>query len=207
MRKIPPASYLMWSGRTKRGKIKLTFLFVYKRPKSKIKKKLYKGLALTRRILIEFRSELMEGDFDVSPLWFHHTGRNMTWEERVGAKHARIKRALENLRQDEFVSIRKDGNRVYCFLTEKGNNESLKEGIRIAEDLPEDCVCMLSFDVPEQERKVRVQMRRLLKDLGFKMEHQSLWICRKDIFFPLSEYLKELGVFKWFHLYEARILK
>lgn len=180
---------------------------MYKIPKGKIQKKAYKALATTRKVLLWVAEEVIDGDFDISPLWFHHTGRNMTKEEKYWAKYAEAKRAIQQLKRTKLVRIRKEGDRAWCLLTDKGRQEALKERVRIAEKLPEDYVCMISFDVPEQERAIRQHIRRLLKDWGFKMDHQSLWTTDKDIFVPFYEYMKDLKSFKWFRIYEARVLK
>lgn len=180
---------------------------MYKVKNKKDQNKAYRTLALTRKTLLWLGDEFFGGESDVSPLWFRHTGRNRTLEEKLYAERAEIKAALKALRRRKFLEIRKDGNKVWCRLTEKGKQASLRDRVRLCEKLPDGYVCMLSFDVPEQEREVRQEIRRLLKDCGFKMDHKSVWITDKDVFAPFSEYMKDLGMFKWFHVYEARILK
>jgi hypothetical protein len=179
---------------------------MYKRQPSKIKKKLYRSLALTRRLLIELGEHMIDGPDEISPLWFHSTRKPVTYDDYLYAKQSKIKNALTQLKRRRFIEIRKEGDKVWCTLTDKGKAASLRERIRIAEDLPDGYVCMLSFDVPEQERGIRVAIRRQLKDWGFSMDHQSLWTTRKDIFVPFADYLRAVGMSKWFHLYEAKIL-
>lgn len=171
-----------------------------------------KTMALTRRVLVSVYEEIYFGsNAGAFGHWLTfddvYAGKGYRYEKEKEIEEARVRRAVYQLKRDQFVKTRKMGNRVCYALTEKGREAGLIESVRLAEPLPKGEYCMISFDIPEQERSFRQRLRLFLIDLDFKMDHESLWFSEFDVLDPISRLLKAMDVFKWVHLYKAKIIK
>ena len=97
------------------------------------------------------------------------------------------------------------------FLTGKGKQkvfELRKRNERIG-DLPSahyskmrsDKIVIVTFDIPEEIRDKRDWFRRVLKNLDFKMVHQSVWIGKVKIPKELPEDLKKIGLIDFIEVF------
>lgn len=82
---------------------------------------------------------------------------------------------LWNLKSSGYIEIKKEinGNRSVC-LTTKGKIKYLESDADKSDD---GKMRILSFDIPEDLRKIRNQFRCSIKRIGFKQLQQSLWAC------------------------------
>jgi len=97
---------------------------------------------------------------------------------------------LSRLKKDGF--IKKDGMKV--IFTEKGRLAYLKLKIERCGLLPEDQVCLVVFDVPEKERRLRKLVRKFLNSAGFFSIQKSVWMSRFDATKELNEYFCLIGL-------------
>lgn len=68
--------------------------------------------------------------------------------------------------------------------------------------LPQNTLCIVSFDIPEKYRKVRQQTSRLLGSLGMRRTHRSVWSSNQDIVNNLKKLLLLRGVKQdWFKIF------
>jgi len=174
---------------------------------TKNRKKVLKALATTRRILLFLAEEAKETLYysDSSP-WLPDPIHRPppTREDRAWAEYARQKRALADLRRKKFIETRKLGNRIMFRLTEKGRVAVIKDVIRVSGKLDGRGLVMVSFDIPKQENAVRVRLRYALKDLGFKLVQQSLWVSDKDVGKIMKRLIADIGAEKWVRVFEAK---
>ncbi|MEZ4156364.1 MAG: hypothetical protein R3B52_00085 [Candidatus Paceibacterota bacterium] len=108
-------------------------------------------------------------------------------------------KCIANLKAQGMVSESQDNK---LFISKKGEEQRrrLHEQRRLR--LPnytsekDENIKIISFDIPEKQRKQRVWLRAALKNLGFEILHQSTWIGKSKL--P-EEFLDDLafrGVFK-----------
>ena len=117
-------------------------------------------------------------------------------------KLAEQKRAISNLQKQEFIKVKKQGDKIFFELTEKGKTEALKRAIlNIEKNLPKHQICIVSFDIPESVRHVRHALRILLKEAGFKLRHHSVWEGRRDIVNELVIFVRKMKAEKWITIY------
>jgi DNA-binding transcriptional regulator PaaX len=170
---------------------------MYKHPPTKRQKKIFKALALTRKVL------LFLADFETPEIFnpFAYWRGDWTREDAEYAEAMRMKRAFKALKEKKYIEIRKNGDKVMYILTDKGKLAALKEKVRLAGDLKDGNILLISFDIPERENEVRNKIRYMLKDFGFKMFQQSLWGTKQDVGSHLAELVKDMGVQKWIRLF------
>jgi len=63
---------------------------------------------------------------------------------------------------------------------------------------------LVIFDIPEQNNKVRVTLRRRLKEWGFVQWQKSVWAGKKPLTAHLRKLVKDLGVEDWVLIIESR---
>lgn len=103
------------------------------------------------------------------------------FEHRVWREKRRAREQLRNLKRTGYLRDVKIGNRLGVALTQKGARYSIVHCLMLQNTpLPVGLRCYVSFDIPEHQRHVRVDLRILLKRLGFRKEHQSLWSSEYD---------------------------
>lgn len=109
---------------------------------------------------------------------------------------------LKRLKQRRLVVIDKIGDSYLVKFSQRGFEEYMMQLSQRACALPEGQVCLLSFDVPESNRLIRDYIRRLLKRMGFKQMHRSVWLSRKDIGVSIAEILSSrYRSDNWFKVY------
>lgn len=99
---------------------------------------------------------------------------------------------LWNLKNSGYIEIKKEtnGNRSVC-LTTKGRIKYLESDSDKSDD---GKMRILSFDIPEDLRRVRNQFRRSIKRIGFKQLQQSLWACPYPRAGQIDIIINELGI-------------
>ncbi len=67
----------------------------------------------------------------------------------------------------------------------------------------QDQVIIISFDIPEKLRHKRNWLREVIKNLGFKMIHQSVWIGKTKIPKELINDLDDLKILEYIEIFEV----
>ena len=115
-----------------------------------------------------------------------------------------IKRRIRKLKEKNLIKINKIGKDYSVSLTDKGKMESLRLKIIQAPMLKDDRVCMVIFDIPEQEERSRQTTRRLLKNSGFIPIQKSVWISPFDAGEALVNFFKTKNTKNWIRIYNAQ---
>jgi len=97
---------------------------------------------------------------------------------------------ISRLKKDDF--IQKEGKRVS--FTEKGRLVYLKLKIKKCGLLPENEVCLVVFDIPEKERRVRKFLRDFLGSVGFFPIQKSVWLSMFNATKELNEYFRAVDL-------------
>jgi DNA-binding transcriptional regulator PaaX len=107
-----------------------------------------------------------------------------TYRFKAILKERQFKKYRKESMRNTFTRLRKKGyvdNSVSGWaLTVKGKKFSQKRTLLgyIPSPFPKHCAAgmIISFDIPESERKLRNWLRNQIKIFGYTMLHQSLWI-------------------------------
>ncbi|MFA5870337.1 MAG: hypothetical protein WC842_00375 [Candidatus Paceibacterota bacterium] len=85
--------------------------------------------------------------------------------------------------------------------------DSIKE---IRKKKPREYLCenqknytIVAFDIPEKIKEKRSWIRETLKEMGFSLLQQSVWIGNKKIPKNFIEDLYDLGIFNYVHVFEV----
>ena len=115
-----------------------------------------------------------------------------------------VRKTFWALRRHAFIAVRAHGDRFLVALTDKGRCAALKASIIAAPKTSTGRCCLVSFDIPESRRSARNAARKLLRNLGFRQEHQSLWSSRGDVADPMSRLLAMTEFGGWVKVFDAQ---
>ncbi len=111
---------------------------------------------------------------------------------------------LYNLRRDGLVTSSKADENTMWQLSQKGTKELKKlanepQRRYIKESSAE--VTVISYDIPERNRRDRDWLRSILRLLDFKILHQSVWLGKNKIPSILLGDLRERNIHKFIHIF------
>jgi hypothetical protein len=167
-----------------------------------------KTLSVAAKILIE----LVEQQRDLNFLYFHRTHdwrpvRELRYEHVYfeALKEERLRRqAIKRLRENNYIKLQKEGNRVIATLTEDGRVKALQALIKSSTAyLGDGRLCLVSFDFPEAARAGRYSFRWFLKLSGFRFVQGSLWSIKKDVSGELRQLVALLQIGRWVKVFIA----
>lgn len=115
------------------------------------------------------------------------------------------RQAIKRLREEKFIKLRQEGDKVIYELTTNGKVKALKIMVRDCRDLYYDNrVCLVAFDFPEAAKAARKDFRRFLKSVGFAFVQGSVWSIKKNVETEMKELIILLKIKRWVEVYEAR---
>jgi hypothetical protein len=114
-----------------------------------------------------------------------------------------LKDELRRLKRNKFIEERKTGNRLVLALTAKGRQAALRHRILEIKKINKDKFCVVVFDIPESERKIRDFFRNFLKEAGFIRLQQSVWVSNKDTAEYIIDLVRSASAEKWVSVIEA----
>lgn len=104
----------------------------------------------------------------------------------------RFSQDVFKLTSEKYIQVVKnEKGESWARLLEKGFIECLKLKLITAEELPNNWVCLVVFDIPERDKQIREKVRHFLDKNYFLPLQKSVWISRFDV----SEILSELLVY------------
>lgn len=117
----------------------------------------------------------------------------------------KFRRDLLILKKKNLVKIQKIGkNAIRVALLPDGVLEFFKLKMVQSDELPNNEVCMVVFDIPEKFKKQRALMRRFLTECGFLRIQKSVWIAQFDYIDPLTDLFVLLEVKNWVRVFLAK---
>ncbi|MDA1038251.1 MAG: hypothetical protein O2877_01005 [bacterium] len=149
---------------------------------------------------------------DVSFHYFHPKfhGDPFTREILADMKEAHERKTIRDtqryLRKQNYIENRTLGNSIIQLLTINGELRRLERQIQqINRMLPADTYSVMTFDIPEDTKDLRLKLRGKLKSFCFEQHQRSVWISTKDCSNELAEYIKLSGAEKWVSVFEATL--
>lgn len=114
------------------------------------------------------------------------------------------KRAMERLRERDMIRVDQKASQYQITLTEKGVYELSRLKV-LRSSLHEDQkVCMVVFDIPENKRKLRSELRRFLSSAAFIPLQRSVWISPFDAAEALADVFRSVKADRWVQVYTAQ---
>lgn len=130
-------------------------------------------------------------------------GMESVFEFVEAQKRNEYKMAVRRLQEQKLVAIRKIGDRFMVRLLDKGILEYFRQRVMRADLLPEGKFCIVVFDIPEDRKDVRQQLRRFLSLAAFIPIQRSVWASPFDAADDISDYLSIKGGRKWVRIFVA----
>lgn len=128
----------------------------------------------------------------------------MGWAEYEDKKARRLvyeeREYLRMLKRRKFIETKRMGEKLMVRLTAKGWQQVLRDRIITAKKKCKDGMCLVIFDVPESERRVRDVLRDFLIDLDFQMIQKSVWATEKDVLRELCALLQGANLHQWVNI-------
>lgn len=131
-------------------------------------------------------------------------GRAIMAEIEEAQERRRLKDIKRRLRYKQYVKLSEEGDRIIC-LTNAGQARCLETKIRQkSEELPEGWLCVAAFDIPEDMKQMRRNLRYKLRHLGFELHQRSVWISKQDICKEMHQYIQLIKAEKWVTIFRAK---
>lgn len=123
-------------------------------------------------------------------------------------KHAeerkRIQTAIAQLKKEKFIEKKRISGKLFINLTNKGLIAAIRHKTTNDKKPPINEYCVVVFDIPESERKIRNFFRSFLKESGFKQLQQSVWYTKKDVSEDIIRLVRAADAEKWVRVIKAK---
>lgn len=102
-------------------------------------------------------------------------------------RHGKNKRKFSNLiyylKRKGYIKIKSLENKQAVILTKEGINKALEASFKLEKlkKRKDGKWIMLIFDIPQKNSKKRDLLRSILRNLGYKLFQQSVWITPYDV--------------------------
>lgn len=113
---------------------------------------------------------------------------------------------IRDLKRRKWIEARKAGDRLMIRLTEKGGRQVLRDQLFMTKKSCLNGLCLVVFDIPESERRVRNFFRRFLRECEFTMLQRSIWFSEKDVSVLLLEFVQQHKLTPWVHIIVGDVL-
>lgn len=118
---------------------------------------------------------------------------------------------LSKLKVQGLLREENKGGTNLFFLTQRGRSKLSVLELQCSRRLPgilyvsspSECPIIISFDIPERQKRKREWLREVLKRLGLKMVHKSVWVGMVKIPKQLFDDLKELNLLECVEIFEV----
>lgn len=141
-------------------------------------------------------------------LFIGNNGKEGDWVKVIstGSTNARkrFSRDIIKMRRKGMIETVFTNGRLTARLTERGRLEYLKLKLVEAEELAEGRVCVIVFDIPEKESRIRKLLRNFLSGNYFILIQKSVWISRFDVAKTMSKLIVFLELEDWVRVFESR---
>jgi len=99
--------------------------------------------------------------------------------------------------------MEKRGKKAEYALTDKGRVKILKHKIARCKSLSKGQYVMVIFDIPESQRRLRNELRWVLKQNKFVQIQLSVWASKQRVYKEIKNLVFELGLEKWVTIFYA----
>lgn len=117
----------------------------------------------------------------------------------------RFSQDVARLISEKYIQVVKNEKKeLLAKLSEDGFIEYLKLKLITTESLPKDIVCVVVFDIPEKNKKIRENLRHFLDRNYFLPLQKSVWISQFDVSEILAELLVYFEIQDWVRVFVSK---
>ena len=110
-----------------------------------------------------------------------------------------------HLKKNNFIKAENLKGMPAVLLTKKGKNKAIKASFKIEDSKRKNRRdgkwIMIIFDIPQNRKKDRSLLRSVLKNLGYKLFQQSVWITPYDVFEKTEKSLQFYSLDKYVRIF------
>ena len=152
--------------------------------------------------------EVLEGirytcplDMQATMIWKY--GHEGTRRIRDAQEKKRRYQALKRLEARKLLKVEKVANQYKIALTDEGVQQAFWLRAQQAGFLEERFVCMVIFDIPETQKRIRQKLRYFLYEIGFIPIQRSVWVSPYDVSKDLVDLFGSVKMLRWIRIYNA----
>lgn len=123
------------------------------------------------------------------------------WEGLVKYDRKKARKAVEarlrDLKHRKLIETQRTGNRLIYVLTASGRLHLLRAQIKNASKLSDGRQVRVEYDIPRSQNSARDALRYFLKHHGFHKVQQSVWVCERDVYESLCEFVRSYNLEDW----------
>lgn len=126
--------------------------------------------------------------------------------EPFGHNEQSVRAAISRMNKQGWVTARKEGNKSYYSLTERGLKRMDEAAERIFKLKPgkwDGQWRMFMYTIPEEKRSIRDELRKELVWSGFGMLSSSCWITPNELDKQVEEIIRKYEINPYVHLFIA----
>lgn len=126
-----------------------------------------------------------------------------------GLSEPAIRAAISRTMKQGWIESRRIGNRSYYRMTLRGKKRLDEAALRIYKEVPTEwdgSWCMVSYNIPEESRHLRDQLRKELSWMGFGMLANSTWISPHHLEERVKDMNEAYEITPYVEIFNARHL-
>jgi len=120
-----------------------------------------------------------------------------------------VRAAISRMSKQNWISRRKEGNKSYYSLTNKGIKRMDEAAGRIYRIKPKHWDgkwTMFQYTIPEEKRQIRDELRKELAWSGFGFLLNSVWIAPNDLSSQANDIIEKYDIADYVHLFTSKNL-
>lgn len=112
-------------------------------------------------------------------------------------------RLIYNLKKNGYIKIKNLEQKQAILITSKGADRIFRTKLTIIESKKrkDGKWQMLIFDIPEDKKRIRELLRRMLYLLGYQKLQQSVWVCPYDVLKETEAILRKYNLDQYVKLF------
>ena len=132
--------------------------------------------------------------------------RKVLWSRvharQMNLSHGAFSQHIYRLNKKRIIEVK--GDSIYVNRENLLNFSSRKNSVMKCIFLNKTEKILISFDIPEQKKKVRDWLRNQIKYWDFEMIHKSLWLGYGPMPKEFNDRLKQLGIYKNVQIFKIK---
>jgi len=122
---------------------------------------------------------------------------------RKEKRYKQFNQLVYHLKRRNFIKVKNLKGKKAIMLTKGGFNKLLKASFKIQEKKKrkDRRWIMIAFDIPQHNRKARNLLRSVLKNLGYKLFQQSVWVTPYDVIEKTEKLLQVYSLDKYVKIF------
>jgi len=136
--------------------------------------------------------------------------RNRLLRRKENERWNQYRKFINRLEQDGMLKRKILNKKTRFILTEKGKEKAKKESLQKSlpnkfsyEKRKSEKYIIITFDIPEIEKRKRYWLRQILKHLGFVMAQKSVWVGNTKLPEEFINDIFELELEEYIDIFEA----